>query len=154
MTRASLLTVDHYKAKVGTEVGVSDWIEVSQERIDKFADVTEDHQFIHIDPVAAAKTAFGGTIAHGYLTLSLLSAMAYGAMPGIEGTKMGVNYGLNKVRFMAPVRSGKRIRARFTLANVSERYAGVLQSTVNVSVEIEGEDKPALAAEWVTLAYL
>ena len=154
MARNTLLTADDYRARVGTEVGVSDWIEVTQERIDRFADVTDDRQFIHIDPVAAAKTPFGGTIAHGYLTLSLLSAMAASAMPEIEGTRMGVNYGLNKVRFMAPVRSGKRIRGRFTLADVAEHSAGVLQSTVAVSVEIEGEDKPAFVAEWVTLAYI
>lgn len=154
MTRATSLPVADYEAKVGQEVGVSDWIEVGQDRIDTFADVTEDHQFIHIDPAAAAMTPFGTTIAHGYLTLSLLSAMAYGAMPGIEGATMGVNYGLNKVRFMSPVKSGKRIRGRFTLSDVTERSPGVMQSTVAVSVEIEGEEKPALAAEWVTLAYL
>jgi acyl dehydratase len=148
------VSVDDYKAKVGQELGVSGWILVDQERIDKFAEVTGDHQFIHVDPEAAAKTPFGTTIAHGYLTLSLLSQMAYGALPGIEGAKMGVNYGLNKLRFMAPVRSGRRIRGRFTLADVTERSPGTLQSTVAVSVEIEGEDKPALVAEWVTLAYV
>jgi acyl dehydratase len=148
------VSVDDYKAKVGQELGVSGWILVDQERIDKFAEVTGDHQFIHVDPEAAAKTPFGTTIAHGYLTLSLLSQMAYGALPGIEGAKMGVNYGLNKLRFMAPVKSGRRIRGRFTLADVTERSPGTLQSTVAVSVEIEGEDKPALVAEWVTLAYV
>jgi acyl dehydratase len=148
------VSVDDYRAKVGQELGVSGWILVDQERIDKFAEVTGDHQFIHVDPEAAAKTPFGTTIAHGYLTLSLLSQMAYGALPGIEGAKMGVNYGLNKLRFMAPVRSGRRIRGRFTLADVTERSPGTLQSTVAVSVEIEGEDKPALVAEWVTLAYV
>lgn len=154
MARTTLLSADDYRSRVGREVGVSDWIDVTQARIDAFAEVTGDHQFIHVDPQAAAKTPFGGTIAHGYLSLSLLSAMAMSAMPGIEGTTMGVNYGLNKVRFMAPVRSGKRIRGRFTLSDVSERSEGVLQSTVAVLVEIEGEDKPALAAEWVTLAYV
>jgi acyl dehydratase len=154
MAKTKLLAVDDYKAKVGQEVGVSDWILVDQGRIDKFAEVTGDHQFIHVDPEKAKLTPFGGTIAHGYLTLSLLSAMAYDAMPGIEGAKMGVNYGLNKLRFMAPVRAGKRIRGRFTIADVTERSPGQFQTTVTVSVEIEGEDKPALAAEWVTLAYL
>ncbi len=154
MAKTRLLAVDDYKAKVGQEVGVSDWILVDQGRIDKFAEVTGDHQFIHVDPEKAKLTPFGGTIAHGYLTLSLLSAMAYDAMPGIEGAKMGVNYGLNKLRFMAPVRAGKRIRGRFTIADVTERSPGQFQTTVTVSVEIEGEDKPALIAEWVTLAYL
>ena len=154
MARATALSLDDYKAKVGQEVGVSDWIEMTQERVSRFADVTEDHQFIHIDPDAAAKTPFGGTIAHGFLTLSLLTAMADTAMPGIEGVKMGVNYGLNKVRFMAPVRTGKRIRGRFTLVDVTERSPGVFQSTTSISVEIDGEPKPALAAEWLMLAYL
>jgi acyl dehydratase len=154
MTRSRLLARDDYTAQVGQELGVSDWITVDQARIDAFAECTGDHQFIHVDPEKAKATPFGTTIAHGYLTLSLLSAMAYDAMPGIEGTKMGVNYGLNKVRFMAPVKSGKRIRGRIKLADVTERSAGVLQSTVEVSVEIEGEEKPALIAEWVTLAYI
>lgn len=154
MARTRLLSKDDYRGQVGQELGVSDWILVDQARIDAFAECTGDHQFIHVDPEKAKATPFGTTIAHGYLTLSLLSQMAYGAMPGIEGTKMGVNYGLNKVRFMAPVKSGRRIRGRFKLADVSERSAGVLQSTVEVTVEIDGEDKPALIAEWVTLAYV
>jgi acyl dehydratase len=154
MTRSRTLSKADYQAQVGQEVGVSDWILVDQARIDAFAECTDDRQFIHIDPVKAAATPFGTTIAHGYLTLSLLSAMAYDAMPGIEGAKMGVNYGLNKVRFMAPVKSGKRVRGRFKMLDVSERSPGVMQSTVEVSVEIEDEPKPALIAEWVTLAYV
>ncbi len=154
MARTQLLSQDDYRAKVGTEVGVSDWIVVDQAKINAFAECTGDHQFIHVNPDMAKQTPFGTTIAHGYLTLSLLSVMAYGAMPGIEGTKMGVNYGLNKVRFMAPVKSGKQIRGRFKLIDVSERNPGTLQSTVEVSVEIDGESKPALIAEWVTLAYV
>jgi acyl dehydratase len=138
----------------GKDLGASDWIEVDQGRIDRFAEVTGDHQFIHVNPELARQTPFGTTIAHGYLTLSLLSQMAYGVMPGIEGTKMGVNYGLNSVRFLAPVKSGKRVRGHFTMKDVTERQPGVVQSTVEVKVEIEGEDKPALAAEWVTLAYV
>ena len=154
MTRSRTLPKAEYQAQVGQEIGVSDWMVVDQARIDAFAECTDDRQFIHIDPVKAAATPFGTTIAHGYLTLSLLSAMAYDAMPGIEGAKMGVNYGLNKVRFMAPVKSGKRIRGRFKMLDVSERSPGVIQSTVEVSVEIEDEAKPALIAEWVTLAYV
>ena len=133
---------------------MSDWTLVDQARIDAFAEVTGDHQFIHVDPVRAAQTPFGTTIAHGYLTLSLCSAFAYSAMPGVEGVRMGVNYGLNKVRFMAPVKSGSRVRGRFALADVTQRADGAWQSTVNVTVEIEGETKPALAAEWITLMYL
>lgn len=154
MARTQLLSQDDYRAKVGTEVGVSDWIVVDQAKINAFAECTGDHQFIHVNPEMAKQTPFGTTIAHGYLTLSLLSVMAYGAMPGIEGTKMGVNYGLNKVRFMAPVKSGKQIRGRFKLVDVTERAPGTLQSTVEVSVEIDGESKPALIAEWVTLSYV
>jgi acyl dehydratase len=148
------LPLADYLALKGKGLGASDWIEVDQGRIDRFAETTEDHQFIHVDPERAKATPFGTTIAHGYLTLSLLSKMAYGVMPGIEGSKMGVNYGLNSVRFLAPVKSGSRVRGHFTMKDVTERSAGVVQSTVEVKVEIEGEDKPALAAEWVTLAYV
>jgi acyl dehydratase len=148
------LPLADYLALKGKDLGVSEWILVDQGRIDAFAETTEDHQFIHIDPERAKATPFGTTIAHGYLTLSLLSKMAYGVMPGIEGSKMGVNYGLNSVRFLAPVKSGSRVRGHFTMKDVTERSAGVVQSTVEVKVEIEGEDKPALAAEWVTLAYV
>jgi acyl dehydratase len=151
---AKALPLDEYRGMGGTDLGTSEWIEVTQERINAFAECTGDHQFIHVNPELAAQTPFGTTIAHGYLTLSLLSRMAYDVMPGIQGTTMGVNYGLNKVRFMAPVKSGKRVRGKFTLADVSERGRGIIQSTVAVTVEIEGEDKPALAAEWVTLAYV
>jgi len=153
MARQAMPLAD-YQALVGTEVGVSDWILVDQAKIDVFADATGDHQFIHVDPVKAAATPFGTTIAHGYLTLSLLPVMTYGAMPGIEGTKMGVNYGHNKVRFMAPVKSGSRVRGRFKLADVTVRKDGSVQTTTEVSVEIEGSDKPALIAEWLTLAYI
>jgi acyl dehydratase len=148
------LPLADYLALKGKDLGASEWILVDQGRIDAFAETTEDHQFIHIDPERAKATPFGTTIAHGYLTLSLLSKMAYGVMPGIEGSKMGVNYGLNSVRFLAPVKSGSRVRGHFTMKDVTERSAGVVQSTVEVKVEIEGEDKPALAAEWVTLAYV
>jgi len=143
-----------YQALVGCEVGVSDWMLVDQARIDAFAAVTEDHQFIHVDPEAAAKTPFGTTIAHGYLTLSLCSAMGAAALPRIDGVRMGINYGFNKVRFMAPVKSGRRIRGRFALAGVEQRRDGSWQSTIDVTVEIDGETKPALVAEWLTLIYL
>lgn len=148
------LSVDDYKAKAGSELGVSDWLTVDQAKIDAFADCTGDHQFIHVDAEKAKLTPFGTTIAHGFLTVSLLPVLAYGVLPAIDGTKMGVNYGMNKLRFMAPVKSGKRIRARFKLIDVTERSPGVLQSTTEVTAEIEGEDKPALIAEWVSLTYV
>jgi acyl dehydratase len=151
---AGAVTLDEYRALAGSEVGVSDWVLVDQARIDAFAEVTGDHQFIHVNPELAKQTPFGTTIAHGYLTLSLCSAFAYQALPGVKGVRMGVNYGLNKVRFMAPVKSGSRVRGRFVLADVTQRPDSAWQSTVNVTVEIEGEPKPALAAEWITLQYL
>ena len=110
------ITIAQLQAKIGTETGVSRWFEISQARIDAFAEVTEDRQFIHVDPVAAKATPFGGTVAHGFLTLSMLSAIAYDALPRVEGLAMGVNYGFDKVRFVAPVRAGARIRGRFKLA--------------------------------------
>ena len=134
---------------VGTEVGVSRWILVDQARIDAFAEITEDRQFIHIDPVAAAKTPFGGTIAHGFLTLSLLSAMTYDAVPPLEGVVMGVNYGFDKVRFLAPVPSGSKVRGRFRLASAEDKGGGRWLLKHEVTVEIEGGDKPALVAEWL-----
>ncbi|MFP5508893.1 MAG: MaoC family dehydratase [Alphaproteobacteria bacterium] len=141
-----------FAAMIGTEIGVSDWFTISQAQIDAFADCTHDHQYIHVDPAAAAQSPFGGTIAHGFLTLSLLSAMAY-QMPSIEGAVMGVNYGFNKIRFVSPVRSGARIRGRFTLAELTQIRPGEVQFMMQVTVEIEGQDKPALVAEWLSRRY-
>ena len=144
-------SLDAIKAAVGTEIGVSDWIEVTQDRIDAFADATEDRQFIHIDPVLAAQTPFGGTIAHGFLSLSLLSRMGADVMLVPDTTKMAVNYGLDRVRFLAPVRAGKRVRGRFVLTGMTEKSPGQILLTHAVTVEIEGEDKPALLADWLGL---
>ena len=130
---------------------VSRWLVVDQERIDAFAKVTEDEQFIHIDPERASGTQFGGTVAHGFLTLSLLSALAYSVLPKIEGAAHGVNYGFDRVRFVHPVRSGSRVRAHFTLLVVRQRSEREWQLIYDVSVEIEGAPKPALAAQWVTM---
>lgn len=149
-----IASIEDIQSKVGSEIGVSDWILVDQARIDAFAEVTEDPQFIHIDPVAAAETPFGGTVAHGFLTLSLLSRMAADAMLRPDGVKMGVNYGFERVRFMAPVRSGKRVRGRFTLARFEEKKPGQWQFVHNVTVEIEGEEKPALVADWIGLIFV
>jgi acyl dehydratase len=148
------LTHADYEAVVGKEIGVSGWIDIDQARINAFADVTIDPQYIHVDPEAASASAFGGTIAHGFLTLSLLSAMAQESLPTIRGTRAAVNFGFNNVRFIAPVRSGKRVRGRFVLKALTTRSPGVVQSTLAVTVEIEQEPKPALVAEWLTLAYV
>ena len=143
-----------YQAMVGKEVGVSSWHLVDQNRINLYADVIEDHQFIHVDPERAkTETPFGTTVAHGFLTMSLLSIMSYEVMPVIAGTTMGVNYGFDKLRFISPVRSGKLVRGRFVLADAKLRKPNELQSRTNVTVEIEGEDKPALVAEWLGLIY-
>ena len=141
------------RSKIGMPVGVSDWIEVGQDRISAFADATDDHQFIHIDQELAAKTPFGGTIAHGFLSLSLLSRMAADVMLVPDTTRMAVNYGLDRVRFLAPVKAGKRVRGHFTLDGVEEKAPGQLLIRQTVSVEIEGEDKPALTAQWLGLIF-
>ena len=139
---------------IGEDMGTSDWFEISQERIDAFADCTEDHQFIHVNPDMAKMTPFGTTIGHGFLTLSLIPKMSYGdASPSIEGAKMGLNYGLNKLRFLAPVKSGKRVRGHFKLAGYEEKNPGQHLVTSEVTVEIEGEDKPALVAETLSLIF-
>jgi acyl dehydratase len=149
-----IATLDEISARLGEEIGVSDWILVDQARIDAFAEVTEDRQFIHVDPEAAAATPFGGTVAHGFLTLSLLSRMAGYAMLRPETMKMGVNYGFDRVRFMAPVRSGKRVRGRFVLSAFEEKRPGQYQFVHKVTVEIEGEEKPALVADWIGMMFL
>jgi acyl dehydratase len=138
---------------VGREVGVSSWHVLDQKRINLYADVIEDHQFIHVDPERAKETPFGSTVAHGFLTMSLMSIMSYEVMPVIEGTTMGVNYGFDKLRFISPVRAGSRVRGRFVLAEAKLRKPRELQSRTNVTVEIEGEDKPALVADWIGLIY-
>jgi len=148
------ITRDAYFDLVGKEIGISAWHTVDQSRIDTFADVTEDHQFIHIDPERAAReTPFGATIAHGFLTVSLLSVFSYEALPKIEGATMGVNYGFDKLRFVSPVRAGSRVRGRFTLTEAKMRGPNELLSRTSVSVEIDGEAKPALAADWLGLLY-
>jgi acyl dehydratase len=148
------VSFEAYQNMVGKEIGVSSWHLIDQKRIDVYADVIEDHQFIHVDPERAkTETAFGTTIAHGFLTMSLMSIMSYEVMPVIEGTAMGVNYGFDKLRFISPVKSGSRVRGRFTLAEAKLRKPKELQSRTNVTVEIEGEDKPALVADWIGLIY-
>ncbi len=148
------ITPQQMAERIGHEV-VSDWVEVTQEMIDKFADATGDHQFIHVDPERAALTPFGGTIAHGFLTLSLMPLLASKTdQPQIEGVRMGVNYGGNKVRFLTPVRSGSRVRGRFKLVEFDEKRAGQWQQTNEFTVEIEGQDKPAMIAEWISQIFV
>jgi acyl dehydratase len=137
---------------VGTEVGLSDWIMVDQTKIDAFADATDDHQYIHVDPERAKASPFGGTIAHGFLTLSLLSAMNYNCLPKIREQTLGINYGFEKVRFMAPVKAGNRIRGHFMLADSRFRGSSMIMLTYEVTIEVENERKPALTATWITIS--
>ena len=150
-----MATIEDMKAKVGTVIGTSEWVLVDQEMINKFADATGDHQFIHIDIEKAKLTPFGQTIAHGFLTLSLIPMLAAKAnLPHLDNIKMGVNYGSDKLRFLAPVKSGKRVRAHFKLASFEEKRPGQIQSMQEVSIEIEGEDKPALITEWISQTFV
>jgi acyl dehydratase len=143
------MTIDELRP--GLELGPSSWLEITQDRINGFADATDDHQWIHVDPERAAEGPFGTTIAHGYLTLSLLVPFSYELL-AVEGVKMGINYGLNRVRFPAPVPVGSRLRARFRLEDVTEVDGGV-QVTANATVEREGQEKPVCAAELVFRFY-
>ena len=147
-------TLDDIRARIGSEIGVSDWIIIDQDRITAFAEATEDRQFIHVDQAAAAQTPFGGTIAHGFLSLSLLSRMAADVMQVPDTTKMAVNYGLDRVRFVAPVRSGSRVRGRFILDAADEKAPGQLLLRHSVTVEIEHQPKPALTAQWLGLIFI
>ena len=148
-----IATLDEIRAKTGSPLGASDWIDVGQDRISAFADATDDHQFIHVDPAAAAAAGFGGTIAHGFLSLSLLSRMAADVMLIPDTTRMAVNYGLDRVRFLAPVKAGKRVRGHFVLDSAEEKAPGQLLLKHQVTVEIEGEEKPALTAQWLGLIF-
>jgi acyl dehydratase len=145
--------LDVIRSRIGEPIGVSSWITVDQARIDAFAEATDDRQFIHTDPDGAAGTWFGGTIAHGFLSLSLLSRMGAEVMLVPEGMTMAVNYGLDRLRFLAPVRSGKRVRGHFVLDTVEDKTAGQVLLRHTVTVEIEGEEKPALTAVWLGLIF-
>lgn len=146
------VTTDDIPASIGQEIGCSGWRVVTQDMINQFADATDDHQFIHVDPEKARQTPFGGTIAHGFLTLSLLSTLAYEVLPELEGQTFGVNYGFDKVRFMTPVKSGARVRARFVLSNADIRPSGRIVFHYAVTLEVENSRKPALTADWITIA--
>jgi acyl dehydratase len=155
MSEAAAKAFELFKADIGKDEGTGEWFEVTQDQINQFADVTHDHQFIHVDPEAAKATPFGTTIAHGFLTLSMLTKLSAGASSAapdparMQGVLMGINYGFNKVRFVNPVKVHSRIRARAVTSNV-ELKGSSIDITRNFTVEIEGEDKPALVAEWVT----
>jgi len=148
-----LISLEEMRGLVGKPVGESPWLLVDQERIDAFAEVTGDDQFIHVDPeLAAARAPFGGTIAHGFLTVSLLVQMAISAVPRLDRQAAMVNLGFDKLRFLTPVKAGSRVRGRFTLAELNEKMPGQLMLRYAVSVEIEGEDRLAMVAHWLTLA--
>ena len=145
-------TIRELAGRVGEEVAVSPWVEIGQERIDTFAKAIDDFQWIHVDRARAKASPFGGTIAHGFLTLSLLSHLSERTF-SFADRRMGVNYGLNRVRFTSPVRAGSRVRARFTLAKYEPIEANGVQVTWSTTVEIEGADRPALVAEWIGRHY-
>lgn len=147
------MTLEELQAKVGEVVGTSDWVVLDQERINVFADATDDHQFIHVDPEAAKETPFRSTIAHGFLTLSMLAPLTRDAVEK-PPVKMTINYGFDKVRFLSPVKSGRRIRGHFKLLDFTEKRPGQWQQTLEVTIEIEGETKPALLAEWICLHFV
>ncbi|KEG16221.1 hypothetical protein H705_01034 [Bartonella bacilliformis Cond044] len=136
---------------IGQEIGVSSWRLVTQDMINQFASATDDHQWIHVDEEKAKETPFGGTIAHGFLTLSLLSTLAYEVLPELEGATMGINYGFDKVRFMTPVKTGARIRARFVLSDAKVRLSGRVVFYYQVTIEIEQSKNPALTADWIVI---
>ena len=151
----SAISPQEMKGMVGQNLGTSEWLLVDQDMINKFADATGDHQFIHVNEEMAKMTPFGGTIAHGFLTLSMIPFLtANSDVPRVDGIKMAVNYGGNKTRFIAPVRSGKRIRGHWKLLEMSEKRPGQWQQTMEITIEIEGEDKPALICEWMTMYFV
>lgn len=149
-----IISPTDYTGVIGRETPATDWFQIDQDRINAFADCTLDHQFIHVDPAAAAKSPFGSTIAHGFLSLSMLSYFAEQLEVVMDGVKMGVNYGLDKVRFISPVKVDQRIRARSKVLDVLEKNPGQFQLKLEVTVDIEGQDKPALIAEWLVMQFV
>ena len=147
------MTIEELQAKIGETIGTSDWFDIGQDRINRFADATDDHQFIHVDPQKAKDSPFGQTIAHGFLSLSMLAPFLDEGFP-MPPHEMKVNYGFDKVRFLAPVKSGKRIRGHFRLKDLQEKRPGQWQATSEVTVEIEDEDKPALIADWILMIFV
>lgn len=148
------ISISELPSLVGKEMPPSDWLEITQERVNRFADATDDHQFIHVKPLRAKFTPFGGTIAHGFLTLSLLTHLMSETAPRPEKHKMTINYGSDRVRYLAPVRVGKRIRARQKIVDVTEKKPGQWLIKADVTIEIEGEEKPALVAEILMMHFV
>ena len=151
---AKILNIDQFINSVGLKSEPSSWFVMDQDRINTFADCTEDQQFIHVDEEAAKNTPFGGTIAHGFLTLSMLAKMAEDVLITPQGTVMGMNYGFDKVRFLAPVRAGKRVRCHSEIVNIDQKDDKRYLVKQAITVEIEGEDKPALVAEWLNMLFI
>jgi acyl dehydratase len=149
-----MLSPDAAKALIGTDLGASDWYRIDQEMVNRFADLTNDHQFIHVNPEAAKMTPFGGTIVHGFFTLSMLAGLQPEGAIVLEGIKMGVNYGCDRIRFLEPVPVGSRIRARHKLKAVDDKGGGRWLLTSEVTIEIEGKDKPALVADWLGMQFV
>jgi acyl dehydratase len=150
---AKALQASELKGLIGQEVGTSSWVRIEQDRIDRFAEATGDHQWIHVDPERAKDGPFGSTIAHGFLTLSLIPGLSWEVYT-IEGARLSVNYGLNKLRFITPVKVGSRVRAHLAIANVEDVPGNALQVAMNVTIELEGAEKPAAVAETLTRVYL
>jgi len=148
-----VLPLEKIKERIGSEIGVSDWVDIDQKRINDFADCTGDHQWIHVDEEAAKNGPFGTTIAHGYLTVSLIPMFSGGISVVPEGTMMAINYGMNKLRFVNPVKVGSKVRDRISLTNVEEKGGGRILVTTTHNVEIDGEDKPAYIAETLTMFF-
>lgn len=148
------LPLDELRSLVGHETGVSDWLTITQQQVNAFADITGDWQFIHVDPEAAAETPFGTTIAHGFLTMSLMSWFGAGPRPRIVGQVRSVNYGLDRIRFVSPVPIGSRIRGRFALAELEELKPNEITTHWDVTVEVEGSERPAVVARWLNRAFL
>jgi acyl dehydratase len=150
---ARAIAASELKGLIGQEIGVSDWVTIEQDRIDTFAEATGDHQWIHVEPERAKDGPFGSTIAHGFLTLSLIPALAW-QIYTVEGARLSVNYGLNKLRFITPVKVGSRVRARVAIASVQDVPDDALQVATAVTMELEGAEKPAAVAETLTRVYL
>jgi acyl dehydratase len=146
-----VVSYERLLAKVGTELGVSEWLRIDQPQVDRFGELTGDLSSIHVDPAAAAQTSLGGTVAHGFLTLSLVAGLTQPHLQELEGLRFGLNYGLDKVRFLNPVPVGKRVRSRLRLAAVRIKASGQVLVEYDATMEIEGESKPALVARWLTL---
>ena len=149
-----MLSPEAAKALIGSDLGASDWYLIDQEMVNKFADLTNDHQFIHVNPEAAKMTPFGGTIVHGFFTLSMLAGLQPEGAIVLEGIKMGVNYGCDRIRFLEPVPVGSRIRARHKLKAVDDKGGGRWLLTSEVTIEIEGKEKPALIADWLGMQFV